>query len=310
MEHSPHSARHIFLMILLAIAAAYFAPWVYSTCNSNQSVAPQNEDLWQLTGNIAERYQKYLVPAIFAPWADDLIKRADLQKNDRVLDVACGSGIAARLASQMVGENGTITGLDLSPEALDVARALSPSSGPEIDWVEGDAMSLPLPSNTFHKVLCQQGLQFFPDQAKALQEMYRVLMPNGCVAVSVFYSLDKNPYPAALAKAISKYLDNDSAAQIGFPYAFNDPEELRSLLVSAGFRRVTVEDVELEIHVDSLPQFFIGHLSLFPFYPALAAKSPMERHSFLDEVSALLKPYITNGVLGVPMRAIVGIGTK
>jgi ubiquinone/menaquinone biosynthesis C-methylase UbiE len=298
------------LRILLVIALAGFASWIYLGCKPNQSVAPIKEDPWQLTGNDAERYQHYLVPAVFSPWADDLIKRADLKKDDRVLDVACGTGVVTRLASQMLGESGSITGLDLSPDMLEVARALPPPPGPVIDWREGNALSLPFPSGSFHKVLCQQGLQFFPNQAKALREMHRVLTPNGRVAVSVWYSLNKNPYPAALAKAIRKYLDNDSAVEMGFPFAFDDPEELRSLLVSAGFRQVTIDDVEIEMRVNTLPEFFIGHLSVFPFYPALTAKDPVERELFIDEVFELLRPYIRNGEFRVAWRAIVGIATK
>jgi hypothetical protein len=97
---------------------------------------------------------------------------------------------------------------------------------------------------------------------------------------------------------------------MGFPFAFDDPEELRSLLVSAGFRQVTIENVELEMRVNTLPEFFIGHLSVFPFYPALAAKDPVERQLFIDELFELLKPYIRNCEFRVPWRAMVGVATK
>jgi ubiquinone/menaquinone biosynthesis C-methylase UbiE len=189
--------------IFLSIALTGFALWMVLGCKSSQSVVSQKEYAWQITGNLSERYQQYLVPAVFTALANDLINRANLREGDRILDVACGPGVVARLASQIVGETGAITGFDISHEMLDIARALPSLPGPVIDWREGDAMSLPFPSDTFHKVLCQQGLQFFPDQAKALQEMHRVLVPNGRVAVSVWYSLDKNPYLSALARAVS-----------------------------------------------------------------------------------------------------------
>ncbi|MHC4434985.1 MAG: methyltransferase domain-containing protein, partial [Planctomycetota bacterium] len=142
-EHSRHPELQKLSRILLAIALAGFASWLCLGCTPNQSVAPRKVDPWQLAGNDAERYQQYLVPAVFKPWADDLVKRAGLKKDDRVLDVACGSGAVTRLASQMLGESGSITGLDLSPEMLDVARALPLPPGPAIDWREGDALSLP-----------------------------------------------------------------------------------------------------------------------------------------------------------------------
>jgi len=309
-QRPPYKMEPILRRMLIAVAFAGFTSWMNLECMRDRSASSQKENTWRLTGNDAERYQQYLVPAVFAPWATDLIERAGLQPGDRVLDVACGTGVVTRLAAQRVGENGMVAGLDLSRDMLAVARTLPRLPGPVIDWREGDALSLPFSSHTFHKVLCQQGLQFFPDRVKALREMHRVLTPNGRVAVSVWYSLSKNPYPAALASAIGKYLGADSTLEIGYPFAFEDPDELRSLLVAAGFRRVTVDDVELEMRVSTMQEFIIGHLSTFPFYAALAAKDPGDLQLFIDEVHKALKSYTRGGELRVAWRAMVGIALK
>jgi hypothetical protein len=105
-------------------------------------------------------------------------------------------------------------------------------------------------------------------------------------------------------------LDIDASGEMDLPFAFEDPEELRSLLATAGFREVTIDDVELEMRVNTLPEFIIGHLSIFSFYPLLAAKDPVERQLFLDELYELLKPYMRNGELRVAWRAMVGTATK
>ena len=137
------------------------------------------QEKWQMTGSGPEAYERHLVPAIFAPWATVLLELARLQPGERVLDAACGTGVVARAATSRVGAAGTVTGVDLNPGMLDVARAVSGEAGQAIAWREGDLAALPFADGAFDVVLCQQGLQFFPDCLAALQEMRRVLVPGG-----------------------------------------------------------------------------------------------------------------------------------
>ncbi len=92
--------------------------------------------------------------------------------------MACGTGIVARYATPLLGAEGSVVALDVSPDMLAVARALPEPAGAAVEWQEGDATSLALPDSAFDLVLCQQGLQFFPDRAAAVREMRRVLAPG------------------------------------------------------------------------------------------------------------------------------------
>jgi ubiquinone/menaquinone biosynthesis C-methylase UbiE len=92
---------------------------------------------WQLQGPAPELYQRYLVPAITTKWAEDLVARAQPRSGEDVLDVACGTGVVARLAAKKTGP-APVTGLDLNAGMLSVAREL-PVEGAPIDWVEGSA---------------------------------------------------------------------------------------------------------------------------------------------------------------------------
>src|SRR6266545_3885805 len=140
------------------------------------------EGQWQLTGSAAERYERVLAPAIFAPFAEDLVELAQLQDGERVLDVASGTGVVARHAAQKVRTTGRVTGLDLNQGMVEVARSLPPVPGAApIIWIEGSALAMHLPDAVFDVVLCQQGVQFFPDRPAALREMRRVLVPGGRV---------------------------------------------------------------------------------------------------------------------------------
>ena len=105
---------------------------------------------WQLEGSAAELYQRYLVPGITSKWAADLVDRAQLRAGEEVLDVACGTGVVARLAAKQVA-SGHVTGLDLNAGMLAVARVVS-SDGVSVNWMEGSALDLPFPSGRFDAV--------------------------------------------------------------------------------------------------------------------------------------------------------------
>ena len=111
---------------------------------------------WQLVGTAAELYERYLVPAITTLWARDLVDRACPQAGERILDVACGTGIVARSASKQVAA-GQIVGVDINPGMLAVARSISTGQGLPITWVEASALDLPFPDCSFDLALASLG---------------------------------------------------------------------------------------------------------------------------------------------------------
>ena len=151
-----------------------------------------NQEQWQLDGNAPELYQRYLVPAMTSMWAADLVDRAALQPGKRA-----GRGLRHRSGRPGGGRacrrRRTGGRLDLNPGMLLVARSLPAPAGASIEWHEGTALALPFPEEAFDVVLCQLGLQFFPDRPAALQEIRRVLEPNGRVGLNVFGPIEHNP---------------------------------------------------------------------------------------------------------------------
>ncbi len=111
--------------------------------------------------NPAEAYERSIAQSIFVPWTADLILHAGVKMGDRVLDLACGTGIVARSVAPIVGTQGKVAGLDISPDMLAVARSLAPADGPGVEWHQGSGTEMPFPEASFDLVLCQQGLQFF-----------------------------------------------------------------------------------------------------------------------------------------------------
>jgi ubiquinone/menaquinone biosynthesis C-methylase UbiE len=114
---------------------------------------------WQVAGSAPEVYQRELVPAVFGPWAPILVELAHPRPGERVVDIACGTGVVARIAAARVGPSGSVAGVDLNPGMLNVARSVATASTPSapIQWHEASADKLPFPDSSFDigpTVLC------------------------------------------------------------------------------------------------------------------------------------------------------------
>src|SRR5215203_942256 len=153
----------------------------------------------QVGANAAEVYERQLVPVMLAPWAPKLIDLAEVRPGAHVLDVARGTGVVTRLAAERVGSTGRVVGLDINTAMLSVARQLGPIGGATVEWLEASALEIPLPDSSFDVVLCQHGLQQFPNRPAALQEMRRVLARDGRLALCVWSRIQGSPGMAALA---------------------------------------------------------------------------------------------------------------
>ena len=139
-------------------------------------------ETFNLRGSGPAAYEHYLVPILFRPLAQRLLEVADVRPDDRLLDVACGTGIVARLAAATGVE---CTGVDVNPEMLATASQLAP----QVHWLPCDAADLALPDESYDVAVCQQGLQFMPDPVAALREMRRVLVPSGRIVVGLWRDL-------------------------------------------------------------------------------------------------------------------------
>jgi SAM-dependent methyltransferase len=188
------------------------------------------------TLSLPELYERFLVEPLFRPFAQELLDRTGLAPAERLLDVACGTGIVARLARQLAGDHGRVVGIDASPAMLAVAKSVAPS----IEWRQGDAALLPIgPNETFDIVTCHQGLQFFPDRPAALREMRRVLAPGGRVVVATWRSVDDIPLIRDLHRVAERHLGTFT----DFRHSLGDSDALKRLLSDAGLQRVQVEAV-------------------------------------------------------------------
>jgi ubiquinone/menaquinone biosynthesis C-methylase UbiE len=239
---------------------------------------------YQLVGSAPELYQKYLVPAITTKWAEDLVGRAQPRAGETVLDIACGTGVVARLAGRRMAQ-GHVTGLDLNKGMLAVARTL-PTEGVPIEWIEGSALALPFPAGKFDLVLCQLGLQFFPDQGRALREMHRVLSPSGRVALSVFSPIERTPGANAFVLALDRVLGLNASKIKRAEHSFDAPDELKGLFIDAGFAEVEVQTVVQKIVFPSVLDYVRFQLLATPQAALLSNRDEADRQAAIERVAS------------------------
>jgi ubiquinone/menaquinone biosynthesis C-methylase UbiE len=258
-------------------------------------------------GSAPENYQKHFVPAIGQPLATDLVETAGIRPGQRVLDVACGTGVVTRLAAERVGPAGHVAGADINPAMLEVARSLSAGSKAPIAWYETAAEAMPLPDASFDVVLCQLGLQFMRDKEAALREMRRVLVPGG----QVFISAPKpTPVFRVMHDAIARHIDPGTAAFVHLVFSLGDRPALERLLDHSGFDDVNVESVTKEFHLPPAADFLWQYIQSTPLAPSIMGADENRRMALERDVVDGWQPWADDGGMTYQQEVLVASGCR
>ena len=257
--------------------------------------------------NPAENYERFFTPSIGEPLARALLRRANVQPNERVLDAACGTGVLARLLSDGLGPGGALAGLDPNPAMLAVARSVTDAST-RIEWYEAPAERVPVAAASFDVVLCQMGLQFMPDRLVALQEMRRVLDHAGRLLLSV-----PGPLPGMfreLATALDRHAGPPAAGFVRQVFALHDVGDVEGLLREAGFEQVSVEEEEHGLKVPPPHDFLWQYVHSTPLSAAASEMEPSSVDAFEREVLEAWADRETDDGLALQLRMVVASATK
>lgn len=258
-------------------------------------------------GSAPENYERYFVPVIGKPLALNLVSAAALRPGERVLDVACGTGVVARLAAEHVGPRGAVAGLDVNPGMLKVAESLIPA-GHSTEWHEASAETMPLPEGGFDVAFCQLGLQFMSDKPAALREIRRVLAPGGRFLFNV-------PGPegtvfAVMAEALERHIDPQAAQFVRAVFSLHDPDEIRGLLDDAGFHDI---DIRSGIGTLSLPtpeEFLWQYVHSTPLAALLENVDDASRAALERQFVSKLEDLVEDGALMYEQNIVVATARK
>lgn len=260
------------------------------------------------TGTGAENYERYFVPAIATPVSVGLLQTAALQPGERVLDVACGTGLVARLAAEHVGRTGTVTGIDISPDMIEVAKATPAPTVPAVDWHVGDATSLPLPDGAYDVVLCQMGLMFIEDRVAALTEMRRVLAPGGRLVVNTPGSIQ--PTFELMEQAIIDHINPELGGFVRAVFSMHDPSAVAALLREAGLESVDAKVSIATFHLPAPGEFLWQYINLTPMGPFVAQAPEAAQRAMERQVIESWAPYVVNGSTPLDQPMVIATGKK
>jgi SAM-dependent methyltransferase len=261
-----------------------------------------------LTGTSAENYERYFVPAIATPVSVELLRAADLQSGERVVDVACGTGLIARLAAEQVGPTGAVAAVDVAPDMIEVARSVHPSGVPPIDWHVGDAASLPFPDESHGAVLCQMGLMFMEDRAAAVAEMGRVLSSGGRVVVNTPGSIQ--PVFEIMERAIVEHISADLGGFVHAVFSMHDPGVVAALLADAGLTDVTAAVAPATLELPPPAEFLWQYISLTPMAGFVAQAPKPARVAMERQVVEGWQPYVAGGGVRVAQPMVIARAVK
>ena len=186
------------------------------------------------TGSIPKLYEEYLVPLIFAPYAEDIAKRLAPRKPSRVLEIAAGTGVVTRCLAVTLPGDVAIVATDLNQPMLDMASAIGTSR--PVEWRQADALQLPFEKEQFDAVVCQFGVMFFPDRVKAFAEAHRVLKAGGVLLFSVWDRIEENEFADTVTTALeSLFPKNPPRFLARMPHGYCDRLTIERDLANGGF---------------------------------------------------------------------------
>lgn len=259
----------------------------------------------RFTGDSAENYERHFTPSIGEPIARQLIEAARPVPGERVLDVACGTGIVARLVAEAVGPQGQVAGLDVNPGMLAVARTVGPET---IEWHEASAENLPLPDRSFDLVVSSMGLQFVPDRAAAVREMRRVLVPGGR---AVWCTPGPTPpLMEAIDQALSHHVGPGASMFVHAVFSLCDPAEARALLEEGGFDDVDVTHEPVPLRVPLPADFFWQYVHSTPLATVLAEVDDATRTALEQEVVERCQPFVDGDASVIAPGLLIATGYR
>lgn len=255
-------------------------------------------ETFQISAEQAEEYEDRFVPALFQQWVEPVLQAAAVGPGDRMLDVACGTGVVARAAADRVAPDGTVTGVDLNPAMLAVAHRVAP----EIDWRQGDVATLPFRERSFDVVTCQSAIFFFPDPTGALREMRRVTRPGGRVVVQAFSSLPAQPAYGPWVGMVARHAGPEAAEMLGTYWTHGDPEIMRERCADAGLRVTTAHEHTRPAYFPNIQTMVLTEVNATPLRDRLD-QAHLDR--ILAESHEVLGQFVRDGALVIPLAGYV-----
>ncbi len=276
-----------------------------------QTAANGDTGAARFVGSIPEVYDTHLGPLLFQFSAADLAKRIDnaMPGAEKLLEIACGTGIATEYLWQTLGENTEIVATDLNEAMLKYA-VTKRGALKNVSYRQADAQALPFEDGSFDVVACQFGIMFMPDKALALAEMARVLRPGGLLAFNVWDSLEVNRVAGLARHTIAGFFKSDPPDFLTVPFGFYEIEPIRTLAEGAGFSLPDFHLVSDTIERPDAMGIARGFVEGNPGILQIRERGEVDPEAIVTALAAEIEALYGPAPLQVPLREIVCLAHK
>ncbi|MEO7365685.1 MAG: methyltransferase domain-containing protein [Sphingomicrobium sp.] len=197
----------------------------------------------RFSGSVPANYERYMVPLLFRPYAQQMAARAQALQPHRILETAAGTGVVTAALADALPDS-QIIATDLNQAMLDVAAQRVNASN--VSLRQADALDLPFDDGSFDLVVCQFGVMFYPDKVQGNAEAHRVLRDGGHYLLATWDGIERNPLCNLAHETMSRqFPDNPPMFMKRGPFSYSDPEQVERDLRAGGFASIGIETVEL-----------------------------------------------------------------
>jgi ubiquinone/menaquinone biosynthesis C-methylase UbiE len=254
-------------------------------------------------GSIPALYDRHLGPLLFEPYALDLAERVARLAPKRMLEIAAGTGIVTRALSKKLPAV-SIVATDLNQPMLDHAAARLTSA--RITWRQADAQALPFDDASFDVLVCQFGVMFFPDKAKAFSEARRVLAPGGRFLFNVWDRIEENEPADLVSRAVAALFPKDPPGFLArTPHGYHDLAAIDAALKQSGFSTVHAETVPKRGRAPSPRDPAIGFCQGSPLRNEIEARDKSRLEEATDAAAEAVAERLGRGPIDGKLQAHV-----
>ncbi len=246
--------------------------------------------------SVAIAYDNFLVPILFEPWAIRLVDEYQPWKGQRILDLASGTGIVARLLGGQVGPKGKVVGTDINGEMLALAKTRCDGLTPAVQFIESPAHPLEVASDSIDVVVCQQGFQFFTDRRAAAQEIYRVLCHGGKVIVTTWRPVVECQFFGTICDVLNEMGESNISEMMRIPFDFMAESELTANFKSTEFVNVQVSRQEQDLLIEGGVTHAVEVAYATPIGPKLQAMPDERQIQFRKMLTEQLHELSDDGI--------------
>tara|TARA_B100001105_G_scaffold15053_1_gene10975 strand:+ start:1366 stop:2211 length:846 start_codon:yes stop_codon:yes gene_type:complete len=265
----------------------------------------QNMKIWN---EVAPRYHKRWASVNKGPFQSTkkLIELIKINKNNKVLDVACGTGVVTKEIQKKVGKLGYTIGIDTSTTAIKIAKKWN-NKKKNLDFINIDAENFTF-SKKFDIVTCQYALFFFPNAQKALKNMKKSLKKTGKIGISVHGSKNNVPFFSSILDSATKYIPDYVPPGTPNLDRFGTKSALRTEIRKAGFSKIVVKEFVFNYSPGKFEDYWKNYIKYIakPLKEKLNALEYSNRKEFKKSVKEKTIQYTNkNGKITFPWQILI-----